>query len=166
MKLAHDAVKGCRIFIFRSTHNCPWQSRSWVLCCMETILVGDLWCGRSVVGDFWSRLFCVTHQLKYDSIVSFLPPSTTSDDTKDVCFPQRAVNLAQSIVQLFHMLTLIGSRRYKKLLRAWSRFEASWKDRWCCVQMWFMRYAFTSLMFIHLDVSTIYPSSRFEDAAC
>ena len=87
-----------------------------------------------------------------------------SDDTKDVCFPQRAVNLAQSIVQLFHMLTLIGSRRYKKLLRAWSRFEASWKDRWCCVQMWFMRYAFTSLMFIHLDVSTIYPSSRFEDA--
>ena len=76
IRLAHEMVKDCRIFIFRSTYHCPWWSRSWVLGSMETVPVGDLWCRRGVVSSFSSR-HRVTHQLRFDSIVSFLPPSTT-----------------------------------------------------------------------------------------
>jgi len=43
---------------------------------METVPVGDLWCRRGIVSSFSSR-HRVTHQLGFDSIVSFLPPSTT-----------------------------------------------------------------------------------------
>jgi len=43
---------------------------------METVPVGDLWRRRGVVSSFLSR-HRVTHQLGFDSIVSFLPPSTT-----------------------------------------------------------------------------------------
>lgn len=134
---------------------------------METILVGDLWCGRSVVGDFWSRLFCVTHQLKYDSIVSFLPPSTTirryqrrllsttcSELGTIYCAIVSYANTHREseVQEIITSLIAIRSKLKRSLvLRTNVIYEV-------CI------YFLASLMFIHLDVSTIYPSSRFEDA--